>query len=170
MADITVTEARAALASDALYEITLISQQVRQILGRLNDDAEPLGRGMLARVQALSEAVSAIITPQADSRTDAQLTETIYCGNPPPNASPPAPPKTPQPSGSAGSRAYYIVARAHQYIDASDLALQAIREHVDAIDRADVRVAFLAVEACADKMAEALKDAEAELEEGGHGA
>lgn len=186
MTERTITEARADLAQEALYEISLISQQVRRILADLNDtEAELVPRGMLARIEELSRAVSAVVTPKMDDRTDADLTDVVYCGNPPahlakaeatepapsaPHAVLPASKRAAPGVSDAASRAYFIVSRAGVVTDAADVALQAMRDHVDAIDRADVRVAFLAVEACADKMAEALKDAEAELERAGHGA
>lgn len=80
MADRTITEARADLAADALYEITLISRRLRDMLAELGGaDVELVARGMLARVQTLSETASAAITPDADNRTDADLQEVVRC-------------------------------------------------------------------------------------------
>ena len=84
MANETVTpiEARLSLANDALLEITQISQTLRQFIFEKDAHGDVLyvARGMLARVQQLSEAVGHCIELRDEERpADAKIFEMIEC-------------------------------------------------------------------------------------------
>lgn len=69
------------LASSALWEITSLSILMRDHIAKndLHGTIEPVTRGMLARVQQLSEVVDECISRDKDSAPLAKLAETIAC-------------------------------------------------------------------------------------------
>lgn len=81
MADYLVTDRRGDLANKALFEITKISEVLREYISRQDSSGEiaPVARGMLARVQALSEAVDVVlgnddeVSPWPDDRLAALI-------------------------------------------------------------------------------------------------
>lgn len=77
-----VTKVRLDLASTALFQITNVSIALRDIIARRFDSQalENVSRGMLARIQQLSEAVSDCITePANQDQDDDTLFRTIEC-------------------------------------------------------------------------------------------
>ena len=81
----TVTKTRHDLASTALFEITNVSIALREIIAQPFDSQalETVSRGMLARVQQLSEAVSECIAePANQDHGDDELFLTIECRHP----------------------------------------------------------------------------------------
>lgn len=79
---ITISDTRHDLASTALFEITHISIGLREMLAKdLDEEVFPIiARGMLARVQQLSEAISECLAPAEDGwRGEAELFEAIEC-------------------------------------------------------------------------------------------
>lgn len=77
MTERTITETRIGLATSALYEIGMISQALRDHIEKHDDGGQikSLGRGMLARVLLLSEAVAECIG-QGDDWDDRALVTT----------------------------------------------------------------------------------------------
>ena len=78
----TVTKTRHDLASTALFEITNVSIALRGIIASPFDPQvfETVSRGMLARIQQLSEAVSECIAePENQDQNDGDLFLTIEC-------------------------------------------------------------------------------------------
>lgn len=78
----TVTKARHDLASTALFEITNVSIALRHIIARPFDSQalETVSRGMLARIQQLSEAVSECISePENQDQDEDDLFLAIEC-------------------------------------------------------------------------------------------
>lgn len=69
------------LASDALFEITNLSILMRDYIAKTDELGmiEPVTRGMLARVQQLSEVVDECIARDQDSTPAADLAETVVC-------------------------------------------------------------------------------------------
>lgn len=176
----------ARFALDCTYEICALLQAiVDNAPHEFAEDQRPLViRGLAMRAAKLNDfTMAALGDDMSHDPAELRRRQRDVFGAPlsgDPEAGRPSEPSAPQPVlparepaapavSDAAGRAYFIVSRAGVSIDASDVALQAMRDHVDAIDRADVRVAFLAVEACSNKMAKALRDAEAELERAGHG-
>jgi hypothetical protein len=77
---ITISARRQMLATTALYEITFISQALREHIAK-NDSCglvEPLARGMLARVQQLSEAADECLG-NGDDWNEQKLGEIVLC-------------------------------------------------------------------------------------------
>lgn len=80
----TISTARRKLANSALFEITAISLALRDQIVKLDacGEVEPLARGMLARVQQLSEAASECIGDAGKQEDDDRLFREIECRNP----------------------------------------------------------------------------------------
>lgn len=69
------------LASDALFEITNLSILMRDYIAKTDELGmiEPVTRGMLARVQLLSEVVCEVLQDEPGAQVMAELTETVDC-------------------------------------------------------------------------------------------
>lgn len=81
MANVTISDARRILAESALFEITLLSVALREHIAVHDQtgDVDLVSRGMLARVQCLSEAVSDCISDVPDAEANGELYATIKC-------------------------------------------------------------------------------------------
>jgi hypothetical protein len=68
MSDRSITDTRIELAESALYEITWISQALRNHIAATDGEGnvEVLARGMLARVQQLSETAHRCLSDERD--------------------------------------------------------------------------------------------------------
>lgn len=77
---ITITATRHELAHQALYEITLISSVLRDHISKHDESGEiaPLARGMLARVQLLSEAADECLG-HGDDWSEPELAKIVNC-------------------------------------------------------------------------------------------